>query len=145
MPTPALDLDDAAALLERGQRSSTAGSPYSTSAAASTRIETLAYDLAHATSALATRAVVFDYAARGDVEARLVAAFLAIALATSRRACWAANPPGAWMRIGSRRFASFVATYRDPAFLSSHRRDARSPPPRRGLRDGRPRPSIVSP
>ena len=87
----------------------------------------LAYDVAHAASALATARASLAYGARGDVESRLVAAFLALALSDlatrvlGREELWAA--PEDWYRP----FADFVSTYRDPAFVASL---AESPGPR---------------
>jgi len=89
--------------------------------------QSLAYDVAHAASALATARASLDYAARGETESRLVAAFLAITLSDlatrvlGREALWAAK--GDWYRA----FADFVTTYRDPAFVASL---AESPGPR---------------
>jgi (2S)-methylsuccinyl-CoA dehydrogenase len=89
--------------------------------------ESFAYDLAHAASALATARSSLVYAAKGDDEARLVAAFLALALsdlATSvlaRETTW--NVEADWFSP----FHTFVATYRDPEFLSEL---AESPGPR---------------
>ncbi|MCU1362899.1 MAG: putative acyl-CoA dehydrogenase [Acidimicrobiaceae bacterium] len=80
--------------------------------------ESFAYDLAHAASALATARSSLAYAAKGEDEARLVAAFLAVALsdlATSvlgRESTWNVEPD--WFRP----FHAFVATHRDPTFLS---------------------------
>src|ERR1035438_6552384 len=42
--------------------------------------QSLAYDVAHASSALATARASLDYALRGEVESQLVAAFVALAL-----------------------------------------------------------------
>jgi (2S)-methylsuccinyl-CoA dehydrogenase len=80
--------------------------------------QSFAYDLAHAASALATARSSLSYASKGENEAALVAAFLALALsdlATSvlgREATWNVDPE--WFRP----FHAFVATYRDPEFLS---------------------------
>src|SRR5579863_854331 len=89
--------------------------------------QSLAYDVAHAASAIATARASLDYAARGEVESQLVAAFLAIALSDlatrilGREALWAVDDD--WYRP----FASFVTTYRDPSFVASL---AESPGPR---------------
>jgi (2S)-methylsuccinyl-CoA dehydrogenase len=80
--------------------------------------QSLAYDLAHAASAVATARASLGYGARGDVESELVAAFLAIALSDlatrilGRESLWAVEED--WYRP----FATFVSTYRDPAFVA---------------------------
>jgi (2S)-methylsuccinyl-CoA dehydrogenase len=81
--------------------------------------QTLAYDIAHAASALATAEAGLTYAANGEVEANLAAAFLALALSDvasrvlGREGLWGLDPE--WYVP----FASFVATYRAPTFLAS--------------------------
>ncbi len=89
--------------------------------------QSLAYDVAHAASAIATARSCLSYAAHGEVEANLVAAFLALALSDlatrvlGREALWAAPPD--WYEP----FAHFVTTYRDPGFVATL---AESPGPR---------------
>ena len=89
--------------------------------------QSLAYDVAHASSALATARASLDYALRGEVESQLVAAFVALALSDlaarilGRESLWAVHDD--WYRP----FASFVATHRDPKFLADL---AESPGPR---------------
>jgi (2S)-methylsuccinyl-CoA dehydrogenase len=81
--------------------------------------QVLAYDLAHAASAVATAKAMLDYGAKGAVEASLSCAFVADAvhdLATrlfGREALWGleANPLA--------EAAAFCATFRDPAFVAS--------------------------
>src|ERR1035441_7127007 len=80
--------------------------------------QSLAYDVAHASSALATARASLDYALRGEVESQLVAAFVALALSDlatrilGRESLWVVQDD--WYRP----FASFVATYRDPKFVA---------------------------
>jgi (2S)-methylsuccinyl-CoA dehydrogenase len=80
--------------------------------------QSLAYDLAHGASALATARASLAYAAKGDVESQLVAAFVALALSDlatrilGRESLWAVDDD--WYRP----FASFVSTYRDPGFVA---------------------------
>ncbi len=82
--------------------------------------QTLAYDLAHAASALATARAGLDYAEFGHDESRLAHAFLALALSDlatrvlGREQLWGVSDD--WYRP----FASYVATYRDPSFLAGH-------------------------
>jgi len=89
--------------------------------------QSLAYDVAHAASALATARASLAYAAQGEVESNLVAAFLAIALSDlasrilGREVLWAVEDD--WYRP----YAAFVSTYRDPQFVA---RLAESPGPR---------------
>src|SRR5487761_2001701 len=79
--------------------------------------QSLAYDLAHASSAIATARACLAYAQRGDVEQRLVDAFLALALVDlaarvlGREDLWGASPD--WFAP----FAEFVSAQRDPAML----------------------------
>jgi len=81
--------------------------------------QSLAYDLAHAASAVATAQACLGYAELGPDESALVAAFLAIALSDlaarvlGREAAWGVEV--GWFAP----FAAFVATYRDPAFVAS--------------------------
>jgi len=81
--------------------------------------QTLAYDLAHASSAVATARACLSYAAKGPVEASLSSAFLALALSDlasrilGRETLWGVDLD--WYSP----FADFVSTYRDPHFLST--------------------------
>jgi (2S)-methylsuccinyl-CoA dehydrogenase len=81
--------------------------------------QTLAYDIAHAASAIATARSALDYARRGTTEAALAGAFLGLALSDlatrilGREALWAVADD--WYRP----FASFVASHRDPQLLAS--------------------------
>lgn len=81
--------------------------------------QSLAYDLAHAASAVATAQACLAYAELGPDEAALVAGFLAIALSDlatrvlGREAAWGVE--GEWYAP----FAEFVATYRDPSFMAT--------------------------
>lgn len=81
--------------------------------------ETLAYDVAHAASAISTARATLGYAAYGDTEADLTLAFLALALSDL-----AGRVLGREERWGVRKdwyepFAEFVTTYRDPTFLAT--------------------------
>jgi (2S)-methylsuccinyl-CoA dehydrogenase len=81
--------------------------------------QTLAYDIAHASSAVATARACLDYAAYGPDEASLTLAFLALALTDlagrilGREELWGLKAD--WFEP----FADFVATYRDTNFLAS--------------------------
>ena len=79
----------------------------------------LAYDLAHAASAVETARSLIDYGAKGDVEAALTCAFVAdmahdvMSRVMSREDLWG-------VRLSAFDAArDFVATYRRPAFLAS--------------------------
>ena len=80
--------------------------------------QVLAYDVAHAASAVETARSMLDYGARGEVEGRIACAFVADAVAElaarlyGREATWGAEP-GAL--DGAR---AFVAEWRDPAVLA---------------------------
>jgi (2S)-methylsuccinyl-CoA dehydrogenase len=127
MPTPALDINVAADLIDRADNIVQGALKELLARGGIDANESFAYDLAHAASALATARSSLAYAGKGDDEACLVAAFLALAisdLATSvlgREATW--NVEAEWFAP----FHSFVATYRDPAFLAGL---AESPGPR---------------
>ncbi|MDE3007864.1 MAG: acyl-CoA/acyl-ACP dehydrogenase [Acidobacteriota bacterium] len=81
--------------------------------------QTLAYDLAHAASAVATGRASLAYGERGEVEARLVVAFVALAFSdlqsrvTGRENLWSVADD--WFAP----FLPFVRDYRDPQFLAS--------------------------
>ncbi|HVA53684.1 MAG TPA: acyl-CoA dehydrogenase family protein [Acidimicrobiales bacterium] len=127
MSTPTLDLDVAATIIDQANGVLTGALRELAKRGGVDANQSLAYDLAHAASALATARSCLAYAAQGDVEAQLVAAFLALALvdlatrALGREASWGLD--AAWFTP----FHSFVATYRDPSFLSTL---AESPGPR---------------
>jgi (2S)-methylsuccinyl-CoA dehydrogenase len=81
--------------------------------------QVLAYDLAHAASAVRTAEAVLGYGAFGDTEARIACAFAADAIADlasrtiGREADWGVSAD--WMTPA----AAFVATFRRPDFLAS--------------------------
>ncbi len=81
--------------------------------------QVLAYDLAHAASAVETARSLIDYGAKGDVEAALTCAFVAdmahdvISRVMSREDVWGVQLSA----FDAAR--DFVATYRRPAFLAS--------------------------
>jgi len=80
--------------------------------------QSLAYDLAHAASAIATARACLAYALKGDLESRLTDAFLALALGDlaarilGREELWGVDSQ--WFTP----FAAFVTTHRDPAHLA---------------------------
>ena len=119
MPTPPLDLDHAHDLVATAQAVIDSGLRQLAERGGVDANQTLAYDLAHAASSVATARACLAYAAKGDVESRLVAAFMALALSDlaarvlGRERLWgvALN----WFEP----FADFVATYRDPSFVAS--------------------------
>lgn len=80
--------------------------------------QVVAYDLAHAASALAAARSVIDYGARGDVECRLAVAFIAdVAADVASKAFGRESYFGSVERFLAQSSA-FVAAYRDPSFLS---------------------------
>ncbi|MDZ7678536.1 MAG: acyl-CoA dehydrogenase family protein [Acidimicrobiales bacterium] len=115
MTTP--DLDAAAAAIDAADR---------VVAAATTRLangsvdddQVLAYDLAHAASAMATGRAMLDYGNNGELEAKLTCAFVADAVADlatkvfGREALWGVEPDA----LDTTR--ELVGTYRDPEFLA---------------------------
>ena len=80
--------------------------------------QVLAYDVAHAASAAATARSMLDYGAKGETEAALACAFCAEMLAdlsariVGRESLWGVNTDAL------RPAASYMAAYRDPAFLA---------------------------
>ncbi len=127
MSSTALDLDVAATLIDHAQSVIEGALREIVARGGVDQNEGLAYDLAHAASALATAKSCLNYAAKGDDEARLFAAFLALTLADlanrvlGREALWGVGPT--WFAP----FQSFVAAYRESSFLASL---AESPGPR---------------
>jgi (2S)-methylsuccinyl-CoA dehydrogenase len=81
--------------------------------------QSFAYDLAHAASSLATARATIDYGARGELEARIAAAFVAQALSDlagrvlGHEALWGLDAN--WFLT----FSEFVGAYRDSSFLSA--------------------------
>ncbi|MDY7100242.1 MAG: acyl-CoA dehydrogenase family protein [Actinomycetota bacterium] len=81
--------------------------------------QVLAYDVAHAASAVATARSLLDYGSSGELEAKIVAAFVAdmtadlAAKTWGREADWGIEPS----TLDATR--DFVSRYRDPAFLAS--------------------------
>jgi (2S)-methylsuccinyl-CoA dehydrogenase len=119
MTTPALDLDVAADLIAKAEAVLNGALKELAKRGGVDANETLAYDLAHSASALATAQSCLVYAAMGPDEAQLVAAFLALALADlasrvlGREKYW--DVEGNWFLP----FQAFVVTYRDAGFLAS--------------------------
>jgi (2S)-methylsuccinyl-CoA dehydrogenase len=114
-----LDLDLATSLVDQAQSVIDAALVELRARGGVDNNQSLAYDLAHAASAIATARSCLSYAVKGDVEARLVAAFLAIALSDlaarvlGREDYWGVEQT--WFAP----FQSFTATYRDPTFLAT--------------------------
>ncbi len=81
--------------------------------------QVLAYDLAHAASAVATARAMLDYGAKGAIEGALTCAFVAdathdlVSRLIGREALWGVDPVELSAAHG------FVAAYRDPSFLAS--------------------------
>ena len=122
-PLPTPDLDAAAAAV--AVAASVVASGIATLAAngGPDVAQVLAYDLAHAASAVRTAEAVLGYGAHGDTEARIACAFAADAIADlasrtiGREPTWGVSP--AWFTPA----AGFVTTFRDPAFLASLARE----------------------
>ena len=83
--------------------------------------QVLAYDLAHAASGVATARSLLDYGAKGPVEARIACAYAADVVhdlagkVLGREALWGvADAMSAFAPAGT-----FLATFRDPAFLAA--------------------------
>jgi (2S)-methylsuccinyl-CoA dehydrogenase len=118
-PSPRADLQRAAEAIDLVQRAVDRAVRTMVAAGGPDVHQVVAYDLAHSASAAETARSMLDYGAKGDAEAALTCAFVADVVAEvsarliGREELWglAAAPFAA--------ADSFVATYRDPAFLSS--------------------------
>ncbi len=81
--------------------------------------QVLAYDIAHAASAISTARSMLDYGSKGDVESALTCGFVADAVhdlvtkLIGREQLWGVDPAALAPAH------DFVAKYRDPAFLAS--------------------------
>jgi (2S)-methylsuccinyl-CoA dehydrogenase len=119
MPSPALDLPAALVIINNAQGVIDLGVRELKARGGIDAHQTLAYDIAHASSAVATARACLDYAAYGPDEASLTLAFLALALTDlagrilGREELWGLKAD--WFEP----FADFVATYRDTNFLAS--------------------------
>jgi (2S)-methylsuccinyl-CoA dehydrogenase len=119
MPAPDPDLKGASELLASAEQVITRALTNLKALGGPDAHQTLAYDIAHAASALATARAGLAYGAKGDVEAKLASAFLALALSDvasrvlGREELWGLDTD--WFSP----FASFVAAYREPTFLAS--------------------------
>lgn len=113
------DLDGATGLLAEAHWVITSGLTELKKRGGPDKCQNLAYDIAHAASALATAKAALRYGQNGDDESRLAAAFLALALrdlavrVLGHEQSWGVADD--WYRP----FAGFVATHASPAFLSS--------------------------
>jgi (2S)-methylsuccinyl-CoA dehydrogenase len=119
MPTPPLDLDAASELVDLAQQVITTALHELKRRGGPDKAQTLAYDVAHGASALATARASFAYATKGVNESELAAAFLAIALSDLATRVLGREELWGLSREWFSPFAAFVATYRDPTFLAS--------------------------
>jgi (2S)-methylsuccinyl-CoA dehydrogenase len=116
---PAPDLDAAAAAVAVAASVVVSATAALADAGGPDTAQVLAYDLAHAASAVRTAEAVLGYGAFGDTEARIACAFAADAIADlaarliGREADWGVSAD--WMAPA----AGFVATFRRPDFLAS--------------------------
>jgi (2S)-methylsuccinyl-CoA dehydrogenase len=116
---PVPDLVAAAAAVAVAQSAVDAGIAALAAAGGPDTAQVLAYDVAHAASAVRTAGAALTYGSYGDTEARIACAFAADAVADlsartiGRTRDW--GIAGDWMAPAE----SFVATFRDPEFLSS--------------------------
>jgi (2S)-methylsuccinyl-CoA dehydrogenase len=112
------DLTAAASAVEAAQNVVDAGVQALAAAGSIDDNQVIAYDLAHAAAAVEIARTLLDYGAKADVEGHIACAFVADAIADlaakvyGRESAWGIE---AGALDGAR---SFVATYRDPAFLA---------------------------
>jgi (2S)-methylsuccinyl-CoA dehydrogenase len=113
------DLDGATGLLAEAQWVIASGLSELKKRGGPEQSQSLAYDIAHAASALATAKSALRYGQHGENESRLAAAFLALALSDlaarvlGHEQSWGVSDD--WYRP----FAGFVSTHASPAFLAS--------------------------
>jgi (2S)-methylsuccinyl-CoA dehydrogenase len=119
MPTSLLDVTSAKNLVQRAQAIVDTGLAQLRELGGPDQQQSFAYDLAHAASGVATARSALRYAERGETESALAAAFVALVLhdlagrVLGREALWGVTGP--WYEP----FTTFVATYREPAFLAT--------------------------
>ena len=117
MPSP--DLAAAASAVEAARSVVQSGVAALAAAGGPEVAQVLAYDVAHAASAVETASALLDYGSKGDVEARITCAFVADAVADlaaklyGREATWGVS---ASALDGVR---DFVSAWRDPAALAA--------------------------
>jgi (2S)-methylsuccinyl-CoA dehydrogenase len=116
---PAADLASAASVLDLAHEMVQSGLQRLRAAGGPDAAQVLAYDLAHAASALETARAMLDYGSKGDEEARLTCAFVADAVydlgtrVLGREGDWGVTVDALAAAHG------FLATYRAPEFLAS--------------------------
>ena len=117
LPTP--DLQTAAAIIETSRAMVGKGVRTLAATGGPDVQQVLAYDLAHAASAVETARSMLDYGAKGTVEGLLACAFTAdmvhdlISRLIGREKLWGVNP------ADLAHAHDFIATFRDPEFLAS--------------------------
>ena len=120
MPSPAPDLESAAAAVEVARSLVERGASHlaSLGAASLDDHQAVAYDVAHSAAAAETATSAIEYGRRGPVEAGLAAAFVADAVwdvatrTLGREAAWGIGPGGFDPVMG------FLQAHRDPAWLA---------------------------
>ena len=119
MSSTPLDLDVASGLVNEAQAVITSALVELRKRGGPDQSQSLAYDIAHAASALATARAALRYGGSGNEESELAAAFLALAL--KDLAARVLGIEQSWGVAGDwyEPFTNFVSTYGDPAFLSS--------------------------
>ncbi len=81
--------------------------------------QVVAYDLAHAASAVEASRTMLDYGAKGDVEAALACAFIADAVADLAAKVYGREAEWGTTGDALAEAHDFVRTFRDPAFVAS--------------------------
>src|SRR6185503_9917796 len=81
--------------------------------------QVLAYDVAHAASAVETARALLDYGAKGDVEAAITCAFVADAVADLGARVWGRESLWAVEADALDAARAFVAEWRDPGAVAS--------------------------
>lgn len=119
MPTPPFNLSTASDLVDQARQVIDTALGQLRDRGGVDANQTLAYDVAHAASALATAKSSLSYAAKGDTEAQLVAAFLALVLSDLAKRIVGREDLWGQLENWFEPFREFVATYRDPKYIAS--------------------------
>lgn len=116
-PTP--DLDHAASLIDHAQELLDHATDQLIARGGIDAQQTFAYDLAHASSAIATARFSLPYARKGPVEANLFAAFLANALTDMANRALGREHLFGFASDWFAPFTGFVSAFREAAFVAS--------------------------
>jgi (2S)-methylsuccinyl-CoA dehydrogenase len=115
---PAPDLDAAASAVDTARDVVGAGVRALADAGGPEVAQVLAYDVAHAASAVETARALLDYGAKGDVEGAITCAFVADAIADLGARLWGREQLWGTAPTALDATRAFVAAWRDPAVVA---------------------------